>query len=301
MSWEDKFRSWSQPPSQTEQDKCDNAERAIKRAIRDDKTLSKLDIRVFAQGSYRARTNIRLDSDVDICVCLQEPFFSQYPTGKTREDLGLIAASMTFQEFKQLVETALINEFGGASVTRGNKAFDVHKNTYRIDADVVAALAYRRYYNQANRYGTYDYIIPTGVNFLPDDGGSVINWPEQTYTKGVEKNDRTGKRYKGMIRILKRLRNEMQDAKIKEAGDIASFLVESLVWNAPDESFGHDKLSNDVRDVLAYCFNHTLDDTKCKEWGEVSELKYLFRASQPWTRQQAHSFLSAVWDYIGFE
>jgi len=53
--------------------------------------------------------------------------------------------------------------------------------------------------------------------------------------------------------------------------------------------------------MLAHCFNHTLDDAKCSKWGEVSELKYLFRVNQPWTRQQAHSFLSAAWAYIGFE
>src|SRR6266516_1665369 len=112
MSWEDKFQNWAQPPSQTEREKCENAERAIKRAIHDDKSLSKLDIQVFPQGSYRANTNVRLDSDVDICVCLQEPFFCHYPPGKTREDFGLVAGSMTYQEFKQLVETALVNEFG---------------------------------------------------------------------------------------------------------------------------------------------------------------------------------------------
>ncbi len=78
MSWEDKFHSWSQAPSQIEQDKCDNAERAIIQAIRDDKTLSQLDVRVFAQGSYRVRTNIRLDNDVDTNVYLQEPFYCHY-------------------------------------------------------------------------------------------------------------------------------------------------------------------------------------------------------------------------------
>ncbi len=301
MSWEDTFGSWSQPPSQTEQEKCENAERAIKRAIRDDKALSKLDIRIFAQGSYRARTNIQLDSDVDICVCLQEHFFCQYPPGKTREDVGLVAGSLTFQEFRKLVETALINEFGKSSVMRGNKAFDVHENTYRIDADVVAAYAHRRYTGDVNRDGTYQYIQPTGIEFHPDDGGSVINWPEQTYTSGVERNDRTGKRYKGIIRILKRLRNKMQDEKIKEAADIASFLIESLVWNMPDQAFGHDRLTDDVRYVLAHCYTHTQDDEKCKGWGEVNELKYLFRTSQPWTRQQANSFLLAAWQYIGFK
>src|SRR5690348_2058352 len=136
MSREDKFQSWSQPPSQNEREKCENAERAIRRAIADDKTLSAMDIRVFAKGSYRARTNIRLDSDVDITVCLQAPFFSRYPPGKTQADLGLVNGSITFKEYKQLVENALIEEFGKESVTQGNKAFDVHKNTYRIDADV---------------------------------------------------------------------------------------------------------------------------------------------------------------------
>jgi hypothetical protein len=301
MSWEDKFQSWSQPPSQTEQNKCENAERAIKRAISDDKILSQLDIRVFVQGSYCARTNIRLDSDVDINVCLQNPFFCHYPPGKTQSDLGLTDGAMTFPKFRQLVENALVNEFGRMSVRRGKNAFDVHENTYRIDADVVASFAHRYYTGQINRDETYHYILPTGVEFRPDDGGSVINWPEQTYANGVEKNDKTGRRFKGIVRIVKRLRNEMQDAKIKEANDIASFLIESLVWNVPNEAFGHEKLSDDVRHVLAHCFNQTLDDEKCKRLIEVNAIKYLFASTQPWTRQQAHDFLFAAWNYIGYK
>lgn len=300
MSWEDKFRSWSQPPSKTELEKCDNAERAIKRASRDDERLSKLDIRVFVQGSYRERTNIRQDSDVDICVSLQQPFFSDYPPGKTREDFGLVAGSITFQAFKQLVETALINEFGKKSVNRGNKAFDVHENTYRIDADVVPAFTYRWYTGGVNRDRTYQYVEPTGIKFFFDKGGSVINWPEQSYANGADKNEKTGKRYKGVIRILKRLRNEMQEAQITEADTIASFLIESLVWNTPNDLFGHDSLADEVKYILAHCYNYTRDDEKCKEWGEVNKLKYLFRASQPWTRVQANSFLLAAWKYIGF-
>jgi hypothetical protein len=299
MSWEDKFQTWAMPPSQAEQEKATNAERAIRRAITDDKTLSKMDIKIIQQGSYRANTNVRLDSDVDICVCLQEPFFCNYPPGKTREDFGNVANKMTYQEFKGLVETALVHEFGRRSVTRGNKAFDVHENTYRIDADVVAALAHRRY--TYNNDGTYRYIIPTGVEFHPDAGGSVINWPEQTYTNGVAKNDVTGRRYKGIVRILKRLRNEMQEKKIVKANNIGSFLIESLVWNVPSASFGNPDLSDDVKYVLAHCIVNTKDDEKCREWREVNELKYLFRTSQPWTREQAYDFLIAAWNYVGFK
>jgi hypothetical protein len=31
------------------------------------------------------------------------------------------------------------------------------------------------------------------------------------------------------------------------------------------------------------------------------ELKYLFRASQPWSRGHVNTFLDAAWNYIGFK
>lgn len=92
----------------------------------------------------------------------------------------------------------------------------------------------------------------------------------------------------------------MQDEKIPEAENIASFLIECLVWNAPPEAFQHDTYIAIVRHVLANVFNNTLKDEDCKEWGEVNELKYLFRPSQPWTREQANRFLNAAWNYIGY-
>jgi len=93
----------------------------------------------------------------------------------------------------------------------------------------------------------------------------------------------------------------MAEAGMQEAGPIPSFLIECLVWNVPDGGFGHTTLTADVRYALAHTFNETLNDEKCHEWGEVSELKYLFRKSQPWTREQAHAFLRAAWNYAGFE
>jgi hypothetical protein len=34
---------------------------------------------------------------------------------------------------------------------------------------------------------------------------------------------------------------------------------------------------------------------------EAHRLKYLFRSSQAWTRQQANDFLLAVWRYVGYQ
>jgi hypothetical protein len=299
MNWEETFQSWAKGPSRTEQEKCENAESVICDALNNDKQLSQMDITVFTQGSYKARTNISQDSDVDICILLKNHIFVDYPDNFTNENSGLSYVELSYAKFKNLVEGALVKKFGRQQVVRGKKAFDIHENTYRIAADVVPVFEHRRYTGKYDHKGSPIYL--SGIEFQPDNGGRVINWPDQTYSKGVAKNDVTARRYKRIIRILKRLRNKMQEEKIAAANNIASFLIESLVWNTPDEGFNHSSYRDDVRYVLMHTFNHTLSDDPCNEWGEVNELKYLFRPSQPWTRQQAHDFLSAAWDYLGFQ
>ena len=100
---------------------------------------------------------------------------------------------------------------------------------------------------------------------------------------------------------MKSLSNEMASEGIDIAKQTPSFLIECLVWNAPNTSFESETYKSILRSVLAHLFNNTLTHETCSEWVEVSELKYLFRGSQPWTFQQAHKFISTVWDYIGYE
>ena len=296
---EETFTAWSQGPSKTESDKGENAEDAVRKAIAADKKLSTMDISVFAQGSYRNRTNVRQDSDVDITVRLNSTIFPEYPVGKTGSDFGVGPASISFRDFKNMVGDALVRYFRSESVTPGNKAFDVHENTYRIDTDVVPTFEHRRYSGHVNPNGTHHYL--SGVAFNPDLGGHIINWPEQNYLNGVARNDATGRSYKRVIRILKRLRNKMQGEIVAGASNIASFLIECLVWNAPLEAFENDTYTAIMRHVIADVWNRTRKDEDCKDWGEVNELKYLFRSAQPWTREQANKFLHAAWNYIGYK
>jgi hypothetical protein len=93
----------------------------------------------------------------------------------------------------------------------------------------------------------------------------------------------------------------MADAGYEAAQPIPSYLIECLVWNVPNEYLGHDTFRADVHHALAHLWNETRSDEACKEWGEVNELKYLFRTGQPWNRNQVNTFLQAAWDYIGFE
>ena len=227
-------------------------------------------------------------------LLLIRPFFPDYPEGTTGETFGHVSSDYRYATFKEHVGQALADHFGRTAVKRGNKAFDVHENTYHVEADVAPFFEHRRY--QLN--GQY----LSGVELQPDSRSSpkVINWPEQHYKNGVDKNTETGRRFKAMVRILKFLRNEMSEVGVNVADDIPGFLIECLVWNVPDDHFGHHSYTEDIRSSLAYLFNNTRDDDMCAEWGEVSELKYLFYPAQKWTRQQANAFLDTAWDYIGF-
>jgi len=271
----------------------------IRDAIRGSRALSKRTVEVFAHGSYRNNTTVRQESDVDLFVLCKDVFFSDFSfaEGFGRDDVGIADTDLTNAQFKDEVEEALVSKFGRTGVTRGNKAFGVHENTYRVDADVVACFGHRRY-TVRDSAGVYRYL--SGVEFVTDRSQHIINWPGQSYENGVRKNTSTGNRFKQIARVIKRLRNEMADAPVAGAAAIPGYLSECLVWNVPNDGFGHSEYAADVRYALAHTFNETLTDDKCKEWGEVNELKYLFRASQPWTRLQAHAFLEAAWDYVGF-
>lgn len=292
------LKRWSQGPSATETEKCRRAEIAIKKAVAADPALYRRSIKVFAQGSYANRTNISNASDVDVNICCGDVFFGDYPEGATRETFGFTAATYTYQQFKNEVHHALNNYFGAPRVTRGKKAFDIQDNTYHVNADAVPTFEHRRYF--AKPSGGFDFV--EGVELRPDDADppKIINWPQQVYDNGVAKHARTLRRYKKIIRILKNLRNWMQQENISAADDIASFLIECLVWNCPDHCFGAGTLTEDTRSVLAHLISNLDVDHKSSEWGEVSELKYLFRPSHAWTRLQAYNFSLACWKALGF-
>jgi len=295
--WESVFATWSQGPSATEQERAENAERQIRQAIQASDKLKDRNIKVFTQGSYRNRVNVRRDSDVDVGVLCFDTYFPEYPDDNVKMELAksFIPATYEYATFKSELEEALVARFGRAAVTRGSKAFDIKANTYRVESDVAAFFEHRRYVT-----ATYYH---SGVEMIPDDYDPprVKNWPEQHYKNGVSKNTSTSRRYKRVVRILKKLSNEMASNGIQSAKDAPSFLIESLVFNASSSCFEYQSFKPMVRHVLAELFNNTMSYEKCSEWGEVNELKYLFRGSQPWTRESAHQFLSDAWDYIGYE
>jgi hypothetical protein len=285
---------WAEPPSDSEQTRCDNAERVIRNAVQDSEHLRDRDIKVFAQGSYKNNTNVRLNSDVDICVCLMDTFSTDYSFAPNLSDesLGISVATYTYQQFKNDLGDALVAEFGKANVTRGNKAFDIKENTYRVEADVVACIERRRYLNDTS--------YQSGTTLYPDNGGTIHSWPFQHYDNGVQKNTESGRRFKRLVRVMKNLRNTLADNGSKSAEIVPSFLNECLVWNTPNNVMAASSLSDAVRHTLVHLWQSLETDASCEDWGEVSEMKYLFRPSRPWTRDQARDWILTAWQALEY-
>ncbi|MDE2981541.1 MAG: nucleotidyltransferase [Gemmatimonadota bacterium] len=299
--WEDLFGEWAKGPPQAEQQTSENAIRAIKEAVSKSPKLSQRRIKTFAQGSYRNRVNVRQDSDVDVGVLCFDVFLRQYPEGMSREMFGNVDGGYPYRQFKNELEEALVAYFGRTAVRRGNKAFDLGDNAYAIEADVAPFFEYRQYWR--------DKSYRAGVALIPDRGGRIENFPERLvddwpdiplhYENGVRKNGRTSRRYKGVVRIVKKLRNLMDDRAVAEAAPIPGFLIECLVWNAPDSCFSGSTWDARVQAVLAYLTTNTASSATCNEWCEVNDIKYLFRSSQKWTRAEAHAFVRRAWDFVG--
>jgi len=291
--WETQFREWAKPPGKTEQERCHNAVSTIQNAIEASGKLRARSISTFCHGSYRNNTNVRKDSDVDVGILCTNTFLYDLPEGKTPDAFGITPATYYYNTFKDEVEEALVDYFGRTAVKRGNKAFDVHETSYHVEADVGAFFEHRRYGSSGG------YL--EGVELRTDrENRRIINWPEQHCDNGTNKNKQTGMRFKSIVRVLKALSCEMTEQGV-HAGNVPGFLIECLAWNVPDDHFQHNTYTADVRAALAFLFNNTRSFEDCKQWGEVSELIYLFHSGQKWTWQQAHAFTSAARDYIGFE
>ncbi len=293
--WENTFTSWAQPPEKTEQERCERAVNAIKKAVAASDQLSRRSIRTFAQGSYANRTNVRQQSDVDVCILCSNTFYFDGPNGLTLADIGCEPATYAYDQYKNEVETALVSYFGRDQVKRGNKAFDIHENTYRVDADAVACFDYRLYYFDTSGKLLYH----PGTALITDrEQRRITNFPEQQYDNGVAKNTATGSRFKALVRIIKTLRNEMDDVGVVDAGPMASFLLESLVWNWPNEMFNQSSYISLVTGFLAFIWDGTKTDEGCRRWKEENGIKVLFAPHNEWTRQQVHNFALAAYSYI---
>lgn len=295
---EDTLKSWTSPLSKTEEQRVENTIKMIKDAVTSYDKLSDCTMEIFAQGSYANNTNVRQNSDVDICVMLTSTFFCSYVDGKTDADYGYSEGSISYIDYKSYVVEALKKKFGSDSVTVKNKSICIDANSYHVNADAVPAFQYRDY----KIIGSTDpdtYV--EGIKFFSKSGAVVINHPKDHIKNGIQKNNDTNYEYKKLVRIMKHIRNDMVDAGKADGDKITSFLIECLVWNVPNKKITESSSwAAAVQTAIAYLWN-AINDGEHKEWGEVSERLYLFHSGRKWTDKETKDFLYDMYNYMEFE
>jgi len=291
---EEQLTRWTKPPSDSEQTKLENSERMVRDAINSDEKLKDKSTETFGQGSYANNTNVRLNSDIDINVRYTGGFYFDLPPDKTREDYGLNNPSCySYSEFKDDVENALVNKFGRSDVKRKNKCLTIKGNNYRIETDVVPTWNYRRY----GTNGTY----VLGAKLKADSGTWVVNYPKQHIENGINKNSDTSRRFKRLTRLHRKLRYKMIDDGENVSDSITSFLLECLVWNVPNRIMNdYETWTDRLKESIIYIHDKTKEESTCKEWGEVSELLYLFYGSRKWSYQDVNSYMILLWNHLEF-
>lgn len=296
---EQTFDGWRQPASKSEEQRISNAISMIKDAIRASDDLKNRRIEIFAQGSYANNTNVRIGSDIDVCVMLKDAFFTEYPDGITDEHFGFTQDTNNFSTYREQILNALIEKYGSDNVKPGNKSIKIISNSYRVEADAVPSFQYRNYRcNNSRNVNTFK----EGVKFYPQNPNTeVINYPIIHIENGKAKNKNTYRRYKRLVRIFKHIRYKMIDDGESVNEGITSFLIECLLWNTPNSTFNNnDTWAKIIKQAITYLQNKTQDEKDCKKWGEVSEMFYLFHSSRKWSVKMTNDFLAQMWNYLAF-
>jgi len=300
MDWETWLRNAAKRPSDHEDSKRNTTEQQIRSALNEYQPLrDHPDWTVYAKGSYANNTNVRLNYDVDIAVEYNGFFYYDMSFGFEGMDksvANVIATTDTYTraEFKQDVLSALHNEFGKSSVTPGRIAYRVREGQTTLPADVVPCWEYRRY-DGFDDYGNM--IMNVGSRVYPSDGPYKNNFPEQQLERGTAKNALTSKRYKRMVRCLKKMQTKLvADGVLSK--ELPSYLIECIVFNVLDDRFGNDAYLDDFRSVVSSIWSGTKDDGNWYDWEEVNGLKYLFRIGE-FDRLAVHNMVDKAWDAVG--
>lgn len=296
-------------PSESEREKAQRTHTMIRTHLESDETLLRYQIDTYLQGSYKNSTNVRGDSDVDMGSRTNSLFYyelSELPTTprlptyfgegyrkslKEEVQESITPASFTYLDYRRDVFVSLLAKYG--TVENGNKAITVAGNSYRLDADVLPCTEFRWYYEG---YGG-DAAYHLGISFFATSGERIVNFPQQHFENLGEKNRRNNGKVKGVVRIMKRLRNEFEEAGRWDRKRSPSFYLESLIYNVPDDWFvgGYAEV---LQNVIVY-LHQDLPQKRhspqlLESYVQANEIFHLFYFKF-WNVNDAIDFLDLIW------
>jgi len=226
--------AWAKPPGDF---MLSWTEDVLREALRYARRLGERPYEIFLQGSYASRTNIDELSDVDLVVMLQLPFEEDIDAldvaGKANFDRRYWEDFYGWEDFREDVLDSLRESY---FVDPGNKCIGIcdWDSLARVPADILPALEFRLYSAFPNPFTE---IYQQGVFFRDGAGNPITNFPKQHVANGNDKDLRTGRRFKQVIRVAKHARRLAVQQRLLDEGMGPSYLIECLLYNVPDEFY----------------------------------------------------------------
>lgn len=294
MTSEQQLIGWTEPSSNSEQEKQERTERMVREAVQNHGGFKGCSLSVYAKGSYPNNTNVQADSDVDIAVQCHEVVYWEEAKPGVHGPSTPYQGEWTPTKLRSELVAALKAKFPGHQVdTSGSTAITVHSSSARVDADVVPCFDFEYHFaNGGDR---------KGAKTFKTDAAAVVNYPTQHLANGRSKNTATIQRFKPAVRILKRVENLMCEADYHRA--VPSYFIECLVYNCLNGVFGRSSWTERIKGVLVHIWAGLQGPEPSDEderWLEVNECKYLFHGAQKWTRADGRDFAKAAWNYLEF-
>ena len=246
------------------------------------------DFEIYLQGSYRNRTNIYGDSDVDIIAQLNDTFgydVSSLPVlHQASYQANTPAATYFLSDFKRDVVNALQRHFGTNRIIVGNKAILVKVNDGRITADVIPSIQFRKFYQ--------NYPPAIGIRFDDNRGNVIVNYPKLHIENGEAKNAdaRTRGWYKPTVRIFKNFRNAVVSSGALSGTAAPSYFVECLLYNAPDNLFSG-TYTESLPNILNWLWSSCAPNSFVCQNGQIALFGNL---STQWNLLDCRSFVEAL-------
>ncbi|MES2294357.1 MAG: nucleotidyltransferase [Pseudomonadota bacterium] len=251
------------------------------------------DYTIFLQGSYKNDTNTYGESDVDICIRLNEVFFTDLGQLSDEDKIAWNAArsdaTYTLPQFKMEVTAWLAKKYGN-DLKVGAKALYIKGNGTRRDADILVCAMLRRYH----RFKSWlDQNYTEGICFFKVDGTRIDNFPILHSANCTTKHQDTKSWFKHTARVYKNLRNVLVEKKLIADGLAPSYFLEGLLYNVPKDRFGGTEVQN-FCDTINWLNAADRSKFLC-----ANEMFYLFHDTSPvtWRAQNCSAFLRVAIDY----
>lgn len=296
---DNQLSTWTKPPFDNEEEKAEETKDRVQIAVDNYPPLKNLSPRVFAKGSYKNRTNVRHNSDIDIGIELTNLYGLNLPDGVTIDNIHELSRydGIPSLEFKRLVGEAMRKEFGDRVDSSGNKVFKIRGSSEISDADIVPCTTHRHYFSSNDR----DYVQGIQLILNTPDGIDHINYPDQHYEKGKDKNVNTMLRYKSAVRILKNINGYVSG---NSEPKFHSCMIESIAFKINPLTY---LLNGDWRELTkAICSEawpyiqavEPADDNN--RWTQVDGIKFLFHPYQKWgyDHELAKEFIQTVYNLL---